>query len=234
MSSPGGNLGDDMNTAAILRSIRRTAANHGNVPAAYDVMMRSVNRCVYYKTMQCIVIDEVQQKSMALPAHLSFSKLEHEELIKASAHPEYGIDAAFLKDVLKKGDECYAIREGEILASYGWYARTATVLDPDDLILNFDPKYVYMYKGFTLDRYRGQRLHAIGMARALAEYLRQGFAGLVSYVESNNFDSLKSCYRMGYRDCGRIRVMRIGGRYLIHPDPSSRAFGFRLQQRFNS
>jgi hypothetical protein len=33
-----------------------------------------------------------------------------------------------------------------------------------------------MYKGFTLKRYRGQRLHAIGMTRALEHYLSRGFA----------------------------------------------------------
>jgi hypothetical protein len=222
-----------LNTSAILRSIRRTAANHGNLPAAYDVAMRSVNKYVYFRTMQCLIIDTVQQNGMALPEHLRFLKLTDENLVKATATPEYGIQGDFLKSALRKGDECYAILDGDKIASYGWYARTATPLDPDDLILKFDSSYVYMYKGFTLDRYRGQRLHAIGMTRALAEYKQRGFAGLVSYVESNNFDSLKSCYRMGYRPCGRIRVVRIGGKYYIRPESECKAYGLEVRQRFN-
>jgi len=133
-----------MNTSAILRSIRRTAANHGNLPAAYDVAMRGVNKCMYFKTMQCLVIDTVQQNSMALPEHLRFSKLSHEDLTRAVDNPEYGIKGHFLKSALQKGDECYAILDGDRIASYGWYARTATPLDPDDLILQFNSQYVYM------------------------------------------------------------------------------------------
>src|SRR5437667_315175 len=83
-------------------------------------------------------------------------------------------------------------------AAYGWYASAATPVAPG-LVLHFAPGYVYMYKGFTHDLHRGKRLHAIGMTRALQHYRSSGFKGVVSYVESSNFDSLKSCARMGYR-----------------------------------
>ncbi|HLH30360.1 MAG TPA: GNAT family acetyltransferase, partial [Terriglobia bacterium] len=93
----------------------------------------------------------------------------------------------------------------------------------------FDSRYVYMYKGFTAVAYRGQRLHAIGMTRALAEYQSRGFRGLVSYVESNNFDSLRSCYRMGYRNCGQIRVLRAAGKYFVRPDTHCRQYGLAIE-----
>ena len=79
------------------------------------------------------------------------------------------------------------------------------------MTLHFSPEYVYMYKGFTHPNYRGQRLHAIGMNLALQEYLDRGYRGLVSYIESNNFSSLKSAYRVGYRDFGRVAVWKIFG-----------------------
>jgi hypothetical protein len=44
----------------------------------------------------------------------------------------------------------------------------------------------FLGKGFTLPRYRGQRLHAIGMTRALCHYLAKGRRGIVCYVESTN------------------------------------------------
>jgi hypothetical protein len=37
-------------------------------------------------------------------------------------------------------------------------------------------------------------------------------------VETNNFDSLKSCYRMGYVPCGNIRFVKVAGRYIIRAD----------------
>jgi len=66
------------------------------------------------------------------------------------------------------------------------------------LLLHFDwVNYVYMYKAFTVERYRGQRLHAIGVTQSLVRFGSMGYRGLLCYVESNNFDSLKSSYRMG-------------------------------------
>jgi L-amino acid N-acyltransferase YncA len=85
-----------------------------------------------------------------------------------------------------------------------------------------------MYKGFTGERYRGKRLHAIGMTRALDEYLKRGYRGLVSYVESTNFDSLKSCDRMGYRVFGSIYVVSLFGRHFSFASSGCKPFGFKL------
>jgi hypothetical protein len=56
----------------------------------------------------------------------------------------------------------------------------------------------FMYKGFTRPEYRGQRLHAVAMANALMECAKEGRRGLVCFVEANNFNALKSCYRMAW------------------------------------
>jgi hypothetical protein len=85
-----------------------------------------------------------------------------------------------------------------------------------------------MYKGFTDPRYRGQRLHAIGMTRALHEYRRRGLRGIVSYVESTNFDSLKSCFRMGYKVFGSIYLARLLGRHFARSSPGCEPYAFRV------
>jgi hypothetical protein len=85
-----------------------------------------------------------------------------------------------------------------------------------------------MYKGFTGRDYRGQRLHAIGMTRALQHYLDGGYGGIVSYVESTNFDSLKSCARMGYRVFGSIYAVELLGRWFAFSSPGCARFGFRV------
>jgi hypothetical protein len=98
-----------------------------------------------------------------------------------------------------------------------------------DLVLTFDPRYVYMYKGFTDTRHRGQRLHAIGMTRALHHYRDCRYKGLVSYVEAHNFDSLKSCARMGYHVFGSIYVTRVFRRYVAFSSTGCERFDFRLR-----
>jgi hypothetical protein len=50
----------------------------------------------------------------------------------------------------------------------------------------------------------------------------------VSYVEWNNFASLKSCYRMGYRDLGNIMIVGARGHYILRHDAGCGEYGFRL------
>ena len=101
-------------------------------------------------------------------------------------------------------------------------------------MLTFDRRYVYMYKGFTLKRHRGKRLHAVGMTRALDAYLRRGSLGIVSYVEWDNFDSLKSCYRMGYSAFGNVYLMRLLGRCISFAGRGCDAYAFALKRRRES
>jgi len=99
-------------------------------------------------------------------------------------------------------------------------------MDNGDLFFHFDPQLVYMYKGFTLAPYRGLRLYPISQTRTLAEFKMRGLKGMVFYVESNNFNSLKSGYRIGARDCGRIQVIRVMGRYVVRAGPRCLQYGF--------
>jgi hypothetical protein len=217
-----------MNIASAITTVRRNVKNHGLPAAIYDIVIRSINKVVYMKTLECVVIEQVDAKSMTLPAHLRCAKLEGARLALYGRVKENELPEEFVQNALDAGDECYAILDGRTLASYGWYSKAPTPVD-GDLRLHFDPRYMYMYKGFTSKSYRGQRLHAIGMMLALNEYRDQGFKGLVAYVESNNFDSLKSCYRMGYKTCGRIRVVRLAGRYFIHSGAGCSDYGLELQ-----
>ena len=57
--------------------------------------------------------------------------------------------SAFLDMALAKGDECYGFFDGEVLASYGWYSRRPTEMDAPGFEFRFDPRFIYMYKGYT-------------------------------------------------------------------------------------
>jgi hypothetical protein len=217
-----------MKLTSAFTTFRRNIRNHGLLAATYDIVIRSINQFVYMKTLQCVVIEQVDPKSMTLPPHLHYARIEGSRLALLGRVKENELPDEFVQAALDAGDECHAIMDGNTLASYGWYSKAPTVVD-GDLLLHFDPQYVYMYKGFTSKSYRGQRLHAIGMMCALNEYRNQGFKGLVAYVESNNFDSLKSCYRMGYKTCGRIRVLKLAGRYFVQADRGCSDYGLELQ-----
>ena len=216
-----------------LESIKRHIRAHGVLATCHSAAYKLANRLFPYMTMKCVWItsdDLKRQSSLENSFGYSARFLEPRELAGFLSRSEYGISEVFLRSALEKGDECYGILDGDDLACFGWYSQKPTAIN-DDLTLHFDPAYVYMYFGFTHPNYRGKRLHALDMALALQEFTGRGCKGMVSYVESINYASLKSCYRMGYKNFGVIRTLKLFGRYWILHSSGCRQFQFCLVPR---
>ena len=202
--------------------------HYGVLRTAEDVAIRAVNRVMVFKALKCIKIEEVSQEFLNCDEKYRGLFLEQDRLRDFAAHPEYELSLSFLDRAFEKGDQCYGFLDGNVLAAYGWYSSRPTETGWLGLEVRFGPEYVYMYKGFTHARHRGKRLHAIGMTRALAAYLARGYKGILSYVEWNNFGSLRSCYRMGYHTFGNIYAAGVSEKHLMYCDSGCRAIGFRL------
>jgi hypothetical protein len=202
---------------------------HGARNLFHVLFMRAVSAVVPFKILRGVYVNEPAASYLACSETYTAGLFTAQEMRRFAADPANEMPEAFIDSAAQKGDECYALIDGDNLAAYGWYARGPTSAGSPRLLLHFSDAYVYMYKGFTGNRYRGKRLHAIGMTRALREYRRLGFRGLVSYVESTNFDSLKSCDRMGYRVFGSIYLVKIFGRDFAFSSPGCKAFDFRVE-----
>lgn len=208
--------------------VRDDLKHFGLINTVYDMTIRAINRVTTFKVLKCMQLSKVDPSYLVIDKKYSHGFLKEDALRELATNSEYEMTPEFIDQALAKGDQCYAIMDGDTLASYGWYSNKPTAIYPEDLILDFKKQYVYMYKGYTHHDYRGQRLHAIGMAWALQNFLQDRFEGLVSYVESSNFSSLKSVYRMGYVDCGQIYLAKVFNKYLIHADPDCQQYGMRL------
>lgn len=219
------NIGELPFVQKILLKLRR----QGLWNVLHGLSLEVLNSMVLFKILRGVYVDRAD------PAYLACQDSHKPMFLSTNALREFAKDPVtemserFVDDALRSGDQCYAICDGATLAAYGWYSTRPTPAGSPDLLLHFAAGYVYMYKGFTDSRYRGQRLHAIGMTRALEHYLSKGFGGIVSYVESTNFDSLKSCFRMGYKVFGSVLLIRIFGRYFTFSTPGCKAFGFWVE-----
>ena len=222
-----------MLSSETFSKVRVTAERHGLLGALYDLALKAVNSLVRVKILRGVWIERVDPAFVRCPEPYTSMFLTEETLRRFARDPESNMSESFLEEALSKGDACYAILDGATLAAYGWYSTKPSRIDPPDLILKFSPDYVYMYMGFTHPRYRGQRLHAIGMTLALRHYLARGFKGLVSYVESNNFDSLKSTVRMGYAVFGSIYALTAFGRTFTHLSRGCDRFGFSMESELS-
>jgi hypothetical protein len=219
-----------MNLPDLYDGLRKDVKNFGVSRALYGLTFRAVNRAVDLKVLTCVVVREPDPEFAKHDPRFACSFLSADRLRALSSDPPNQLEPAFLEDALAKGDECFGILDGETLASYGWYSNRPTDID-GEVRLSFSARYVYMYKGFTRPSHRGQRLHAIGMTLALAAYRERGFDGLVSYVDSTNHSSLKSCYRMGYQPFGHVVLLRAFGRPRIYNDAGCRRYDLRVEAR---
>lgn len=216
---------------AQLARIRKNAADFGWPAALQAAAQSAIKRFALLRVLQCVQVCEVEPDYLAIDPRFEHGFLDTAALRRFGSDPRYDLSPQFLDEALAKGDQCYGITDGDRLVSFGWYSAMPTKIS-DDLRICFDQRYVYMYKGFTDPDYRGQRLHACGMTLALKRFRERGAKGLVSYVDSTNFDSLRSCYRMGYSDVGKIYCLRAADHYWIHADAGCRRVGVALHEMY--
>lgn len=213
-----------------LRNVAEEVRRHGAFRTIASALLRVINRYAYLRVFCGIVIESPD------PTFLSCDPAYHGMFVPAprlrtlSTDPVNELDTSFLDGALAKGDECYGFFAGDALAAYGWYTKASHAVKSTDFAITFDPRYMYMYKGFTHPAHRGKRLHAVGMTRALEAYLARGYRGLLSDVEWQNSDSLKSCFRMGYRAFGNVYIARVFGRYRGRADARCGALQFALRR----
>jgi hypothetical protein len=164
-----------MNRSEIQSSIQ----SFGLLKTLQNIAYRALNRVVFVRILKGVRISVVDATFMKCSQNYRGSFLDADALLRFASDPRNELQETFLLDALRNRDECYGFLAGDVLASYGWYSKRPTSIEQPELTLHFDPHYVYMYKGFTRMEHRGQRLHAVGMTRALDAYLAQGYKGIV-------------------------------------------------------
>ena len=214
---------------SIVAKVRRKLRRHGLPATLHACAMRAANSVVFFKILRALYLTQPKPAFLQCPPGYSAGFASREALYGFVNEPGSELTLQFVERALAQGHQCFAICEGHSLAAYGWYSFRPTPMDLPRTLLHFDPNWVYRYKDYTLPRYRGQRLHAIGTTLALRHYLARGFHGSIAYVESTNFDSLKSCFRAGYRSFGSIGVLQLFDRTLTLSTPGCARLGFRLE-----
>jgi hypothetical protein len=209
--------------------MKREIELFGLAGALRSTTLRLANRACAFRVLKVMTIEQADPKFTRLDGRYQHGFLDADAVRRFARDPVYDLAPAALEAALAKGDRCYAILEGDTLASFGWYSTKPTAVG-SDLVLRFDRWYAYMYKGFTHHAHRGKRLHAIGMTLALQRLRAEGFAGIVSYVDATNLSSLRSCYRMGYRDIGAIYLAKVGARWAIGASGGCARYGVAVEQ----
>lgn len=217
---------------AIVTRASEVTRSFGRRAAFHDLQQRIVNRLVPFQVLKGMIAtaDGIDQ-TLLDAGGLQTRFVTRDELLAAASIAEVAeeMSVEFIDQASGRGDECFGIFDGRDLVSFGWYSNQPTQIS-DNLTLCFDRSWMYMYKGYTLRSHRGKRLHGIGMSLALRAYNRRGSLGLISYVRSTNFQSLRSTERMGYQVFGDVYIAEPGGRPVIWATPGCAAYDFRVER----
>jgi ribosomal protein S18 acetylase RimI-like enzyme len=213
-------------------ALRQYARRFGWRAALFDLLYRQAQRLGGALVLVAVVLlpDAIDDLSLENPRGYAMGFLTAQQIERYAAQLGSTFRPTDCDEALAQGDRCYGILDGDRLISFGWYSSQPTRWD-DALTIHFDPRYVYMYKGYTDPAYRGQQLHALGMAQATLAWAKEGFLGLVSVVEANNAASLHSCYRLGYKAFGRVYAARLFGAMRARANRGCRAYAFALRPR---
>jgi hypothetical protein len=188
-----------MNIRSILAVIRTDLKYFTLRATAYDIAVRMMNRILFFKALRVATLSEVTFAA-PLPRNFRFRRISEKELSLLTQVPEYGINPVLLDEIR-------------------W---------TDELEITFPSGCAYLCATFTHPDYRGRQFNSIGVGLASKEYLTRGLRPLFAYVESNNFSSLRSLHRIGWKRVGTIYVLRMWGRYLILSGRGCKNYGFRV------
>jgi hypothetical protein len=218
-----------------IDNLRSDVKHHGVAKAAARVGYKLANRIGHLDILRLheLISERVNPASVSADACGSYDCRFASRDDLAMMSEQFGaiLPPDYVATSHGKGDQCLAIFDGSTCAAFGWYSRCPTVIR-DTLVLHFDAAWVYMYHGYTSPGYRGQRLHGLGIGKAMLAFSERGIRGMISVVEEVNYRTHSSGYRLGFVDCGRIWRVGVGGRSYIGQSSSCDAYGVRVEDRF--
>jgi len=191
-----------------------------------DLMHRAANRVSVTSVLQVLALVSPVPEVWPTTGRYRHVVLDERTLLRYAANPAADMSLAFVRDAVARGDRCHAALDGDTLASYQWCSTRSTRIN-DRLLLTVPPGWTYKYKALTLERYRGQRLHA-----HLTSFVQQEAAlrddAVFACVEINNRASLRSFARMGAVRLGTLAAISVRGRDWTYGTPGCRNRGLQL------
>ena len=202
-------------------------------------VIRTILHCIYFKLNKLIglriyhcvelSVNNIHRKYFTIDNGLQFNQLDFKHLSKYCDRKEYRIGKKFLNDAEMKNDLCYGfLYEGNLVA-YNWFCSKPTLVGDGEFEMRFGDEYLFMSWGYTLPDYRGKRLHAAGMANALQKLSKNGYKKLVGIIVWDNFNSLNSCIRLGFKKVGNFICIKLLKNYIVLSTGENRNHGFQLK-----
>jgi CelD/BcsL family acetyltransferase involved in cellulose biosynthesis len=179
--------------------------------AASGLAYRVVRRIGRVRRVHVLSLDIAELPPQpALPRAFEWRWLTPSEVRDYAADEVNDLDAAVEKPGGNGDHSCCAVLIGSRLVNYCWYAVGSIEAEHSfGLGLSLPSDTLFLYKAFTHPDFRGRGFHPIGVSRAIESFAQRGISRVIALVENDNWPSLISHAKLGFRRAGRLLV---GGR----------------------
>lgn len=166
-----------------------------------------VNRMIIYELN---IINPV--KSIVPSIDLNFI-MASEKDIDSMDEDQYGYDEKakiYSKEGLSRGDVCVLAYHEDRIVGYISYMKDRMELSEGNFI-EISARMSYLYKGFVLEEFRGNRILGALINYQIQMLKRIGKKFLVYTVSTKNISSIKATERIGFKRVGSIIQVRLLG-----------------------
>jgi len=222
-----------MRIVTIKRALGRCAEvrrRNGTGAMVRWVAYRSAQRLVDVRVAHVLWFEATNvNRSLRPDAAYTFRFLSAEEVRAFSADAQGSLPPAMADRIVAGNDFCFAALAGPRLAAFGWFALGSIEAEHNGgMALSYPPDVAYMYNGFTFPEFRGQRLHGLVKALGLRALAGRDVSKLLSTVDWTNWASLRSNFRLGCVDLGRMGVIHLGKFRIGYYPRAAKRLGIRF------
>jgi hypothetical protein len=220
-----------MTLLKIRSYVSRVIRSFGLVAALEDALYLAVRHLIDVRVLRAMsAVPEDVDSCPTAASEFDIRFATRAELHAACRSPAWRdeMTETSIDQALARGEECFAVFDRLVMASLSWYTRRPAPVTAE-VSMHFDPSWIYMHRSFTAAPYRGHHLHGLGSTVALRHYAALGTRGLVAFVEFNNWQSIRSMSRAGFRQFGWICLATVRSRPHTWATPGCRPYQFRLE-----
>jgi hypothetical protein len=202
----------------------------GPVKSLYALLLRICRKFLTFNISSIVCRPLVRTNSnTSNPEGCQFSILTEQELLDFSHDPALRLVDTRIKEFYTQGEVCTGATLDGKLVAYDWCDCSATPHDrKHDIWVDFNADAGYGRKSFTLPAYRGKHIMPSLWAFSENYYLDKGKTLSISFVETDNYPSLRAGMRGGYPVVGYAGYIHLFGKLLSFRTAGAKKHGFRF------
>lgn len=195
--------------------LKEHIARYGFKKLLIRFVFSQINKVLYLEALNIIVLERerIKDPKPLDQRKLTFRYATEDDLLEMLKNPEFKMTDNKLAH-FRNGDHCLLCFVDDELAGYTWAHTKGQPLLFPGFRISVPDDYCYNYAALTLPKFRGMNLQSIRHYHLMNNPRWNDKTGLLGYVVSTNWDSIKGQSKSGYHSIGRIRLFGTKKKYM--------------------